>query len=832
MASRRRRRTFFLFFWAVVALFIFLGSLAVLYVAVVSKDLPSPSQLNTKQVALSTKIFDRTGEVLLYEIHGEEKRTAISFEEIPEQLKQATLAAENAGFYNDPAIDVRGIIRAFITNLRAGRIVQGGSTITQQLAKNLFLTPERTIPRKVKELILALQLESRYTKDEIFELYLNQIPYGSNAYGIEAASQTFFSKSAGELTLAESSLLAAMQNAPSYYSPWGNHVEELYDRQRYVLDRMGELGFLDSEEVESAKEEEIVFQRNPESLKAYHFSLAVRDYLVEKYGEELVMNGGLRVLTTLDFRLQEIAERVVLEGAERNTELYSGRNAALFAQDPKTGQILALVGSKDPFGEPGPEGCSPGLNCGFEPSFNVPFQGLRQPGSALKPFAYLTAFEKGYLPQTIVYDTPTEFASSNPECPSVVDFDNEHEECFHPQNFDEIFRGATSLAEGLSQSINVPSVKALYLAGFDDVLRTINDFGISTLKERGRYGLSLVLGGGEVLLAELVNAYGTLAEEGVRHEQTFILEVRDRSGKVLEGYRDRAERVIDPQYPRMINQILSDKELRSGLFHGSLGLTVFPGRDVALKTGTTNDFRDAWTVGYTPSLAAGVWAGNNDNVPMQKKGGSILAAVPMWNAFLQEAFEFYPSEGFTRPDALEGVRKPMIGGQSIYVPEKDKESYPQIHSILYYVDKKDPSGSFPEDPYQDPQFSLWEEGVFQWASSTIPDFSEYNKLIPEGAVEKQVIQADEAISITNISPLNGSFVKTPFLMKANVVSKENLSSLEMRFNGKLLTRIPLSGKTFSFQWFVFDALESQNVVQIHVVDEKGSAKKTNVILYN
>lgn len=821
-----------LFILTLVSFFILLGSLGVLYIAFLSRDLPTPSQLGSKQVALSTKIFDRTGKVVLYEIHGEENRTHIPFQEIPEAVKQATLAAEHASFYTDPAIDVRGIFRAFVENIRAGQVVQGGSTITQQLAKNMFLSPERTIPRKVKELVLALQLESKYAKDEIFELYLNQIPYGSNAYGIEAAAQTFFNKHASELTLPESALLAALQNAPSYYSPWGSHTEELYDRQRYVLDRMAELQFLTSEKAEAAKKAKIAFQRNPESLKASHFSLTVRDYLVGKYGEDLVTNGGLQVLTTLDFKLQEIAERVVAEGAARNSELYEGRNAALVAIDPKTGQILALVGSKDPFGDPEPAGCVPGATCKFEPSFNVALQGLRQPGSALKPFAYLTAFMRGYLPQSLVFDVPTEFAANRPECPAIPDFSNENERCFHPQNFDEMFRGPTTLQEGLAQSINVPSVKMLYLAGFDDVLKTISDFGISTLKERGRYGLSLVLGGGEVRLAELVGAYGTLAAEGVRHEQAFLLEVRDRSGKVLESYRDRATRVMEPQYPRMISQILSDKELRSGLFHGSLPLTVFPGRDVALKTGTTNDFRDAWALGYSPSLAVGVWAGNNDNTPMQKKGGSILAAVPMWSAFLQEALPLYPGEAFTRPDPLEPIRKPMIGGQSVYAPEKDGVSYPQLHSVLYYVNRSDPLGAFPEDPQQDPQFYLWETSVFRWASANIPGFASYNKPIPQGAEEKRAIQTEEDISIVDISPSNGSFVKTPFLFKAQIAAKENLKSLELEFNGKLLTRQPLSGKIFSFQWFVFDALQSQNVLQITAQDEKGKIKKVNVILYN
>ncbi len=811
----------------------FLAALGFLFFVFLSRNLPAPEQFDEKQVVESTKIFDRTGKVLLYEIHGEEKRTVIPFSEIPEEVKEATLAAENASFYTDPAFDWKGIARAFFKNVRAGKVVQGGSTITQQLAKNLFLTPERTISRKLKELILAVQLESRYTKEEIFELYLNQIPYGSNAYGIESAARTFFNKSANELTLSEAAILAAMQNATTYYSPWGSHVDELFGRQKYVLGRMAELGFITKEEAEKAAHKKAAFQRNPETLKASHFSLMVKEYLVQTYGEEMVMDGGLQVITTIDYRLQEIAERVVLENAEKNSEAYEGRNAALVAEDPKTGQILALVGSKDPFREPEPAGCTPGVNCKFEPSFNVPVQGLRQPGSTLKPFAYLTAFAKGFLPETIVFDAPTEFASGNPSCPALPDFSNTNPECFHPENFEGTFRGPVSLKVGLSESMNVPSVKVLHLAGFDDVLRTIRDFGITTLGERARYGLSLVLGGGEVRLAELVNAYATLAHEGVRHTQSTILEVKDRSGKVLERYRDSATRVTSPQYPRMITQILSDAELRSGLFHGSLGLTVFPGREVAMKTGTTNDFRDAWTMGYTPNLAVGVWAGNNDNTPMQKKGGSILAAVPMWSAFLREALPLFPAEGFTRPEPGLGTEKPMLGGIWSYTPVKNGVSYPQVHSVLYYVDKGDPLGASPLNPARDPQFANWEASVLQWARNNVPNFdSKYNKSIPEGAAAERTLGVEEDISITNIFPANGSFVKSPFLMRADIVSKENLQSLQFLFNGNLLVTLPLSGTSYAFQWYVFDSLTSQNTARFVVKDARGKEARKSVILYN
>jgi len=693
------------FFVKILGLFLllFLGIffLGLILISNIAEELPSPEQFANHQISQSTKIYDRTGKVLLYEIHGEEKRTVIPFEEIPDYVKQATIAAEDQGFYQHAAFDWRAMVRALLVNIIKGKIVQGGSTITQQLAKNAFLSPERTFTRKIKELILAYWIEQRYSKNEILNLYLNQISYGANAYGIEAASQTYFSKSARDLTLAEAATLAALPKSPSYYSPWGPHKDELEKRKNYIIEQMFKLGFIDEEERQRAQNTQPKFNdKNIGSIKAPHFSLMVSDYLINKYGEEMVEKGGLKVITTLDWSLQELAEKVVKEGAERNTQLYQGKNAALVAQDPKTGQILALVGSKDYFDTE---------NGG---NFNVAVQGLRQPGSALKPFVYLTAFKKGYSPETVVFDLPTEFSSYNNICPLTnINFNIENNLCFHPQNFNHQFVGPVNLRTALAQSINVPAVKILYLAGLNNVLKTLQDFGISTLNDPTRYGLSLVLGGGEVKLIELVDAYSVLAQEGVKHRQSFILEVDDSSGKILEKYLDQATLVIEPQYPRMINDILSDIEARSGLFQNSLSLTIFPDREVALKTGTTDDFRDAWAIGYTPSLVVGVWAGNNDNKPMQKQAGSILAAIPIWHDFMVKALETQPIEFFNKPEPVSQT-KFMLNGEYLS-PEG-------IHSILYYVDKNDPLGPQPTNPQDDPQFLNWELPVKLWQEQNKP----------------------------------------------------------------------------------------------------------------
>src|SRR3989344_133999 len=583
-----RKKTFALI-GAAAGLFIFFSlALAGIAAIMIVKTLPSADEISNRQVNQSTKIFDRAGEVLLYEIDGEEKRTVIPFSEIPDSVKEAAIAIEDQSFYEHPAFDWRGILRALIRDALHLERREGGSTITQQLAKNAFLSNEKTVARKIKELFLALKLEQQYSKDEILNLYLNQIPFGANAYGIEAAAKTYFNESAKDLSIAESALLAALPQAPTYYSPWGTHLDELLIRKNFILDQLERLVYIDAEQKKTAKAAKLKFAPQSTSIKAPHFVMAVQDYLIKKYGDDALRAEGFKITTTLDMKLQVAAEKAVAEGAKRNAELYKGRNAALFAEDPRTGQILAVVGSKDYF------------DIENEGNFNVAMRGLRQPGSAFKPFAYLTAFEKGYTPDTVVFDVPTEF-----------DTTGKPEKSYKLHNFDEQFRGPISLKEALAESINIPAVKTLYLAGIDETLETVRNFGINTLNERSRFGLSLVLGGGEVKLTELVGAYTVLAEEGIKHDEAVVLKIETSKGKVLEEYADKAETVVDSQYPRLINEILSDVSLRAPLFSASLGLTQVENYDVALKTGTTNNYVDAWTIGYTPDIVVGVWAGNN-----------------------------------------------------------------------------------------------------------------------------------------------------------------------------------------------------------------------------
>lgn len=772
----------------------------------ITSGLPPVEELQNRQVVESTKIYDRTGTVLLYDIHGEEKRTVIKSEEIPKFVKDATVSVEDASFFTNPAFDWRGILRAIAVNIIKGRALQGGSTITQQLAKKSFLTDERTIWRKLKELVLASRLEKKYTKDEILTLYLNQIPYGSNTYGIEAAAETFFNKKAGDLTLSESALLAALPNAPSYYSPWGSHTKELMARKNYILDRMHELGYIDSIDLATAKSAKIEFaEQSKTGIKAPHFVEYVQDYLNNKYGEGVVRTSGLKVTTTLDWDLQQAAETAVKDGVKRNTDLYGGMNGALVASDPKTGQILAMVGSADYFDSKN------------EGNFNVATQGLRQPGSTFKPFAYLTAFEKGFTPDTILWDVPTEFSPDDSKCPTIPNFSatETDDTCYHPQNNDGIFRGPVKMKEALSQSLNLPSVKTLYLAGVGDTISNAQKFGIATLSDRSRFGLSLVLGGGEVKLVELVNAYGVFATEGVKHDISAILKVEDKNGNVLEEYEDTGEQVVDPQYPRLINDILSDIDLRSLLFKNSLPLTQVPGYQIALKTGTTNDFVDAWTIGYSPDLVVGVWAGNNHREPLKSRAGSVLAAVPIWHAFAVDAFKKFAPDTFTKPDPIQSDN-PVLRGE---LPAGDR------HEVLYYLNRQN-----------DSQYKNWEAGLQEWLKTNSPDTTKFAVADSTPASPAPAASAPGAddTAITVSSPKNGDTFTDGFNINAQINSPAEIAKIEVYFNNGLLdSKIGDLGQSYSYTAAFSPALKNQqNLLTIKVADKNGKQTEKSLILFH
>jgi len=712
-----------------------------------AQDLPDPTKIDQRQITQSTKIYDRTGTVLLYDVHGEEKRTVVPLDQISKNLQNATIATEDANFYHHFGLDFKGIARAVWGVITGNRSAGGGSTITQQFIKKSMLTDTRSYSRKIKEAILSLELEAKYSKDEILGFYLNQIPYGSNAYGAEAAAQTFFGKAAKDLTLAESALLAALPQAPSYYSPFGSHPEDLKARQEYVLGRMKELGYISSEQAQDAKNEKLSFTKNTQSIKAPHFVMYIKEYLEQKYGENTVEKGGLKAYTTLDWDLQQAAQQIVEDGAKNNEKKYGAYNAALVAVDPKTGQILTMVGSKDYFADSLPKSCEAGKTCRFEPNVNVTIRD-RQPGSSFKPFAYALAFEKGFTPETTLFDLKTEFNSSCPPDASLEQVKGL--DCYHPQNYDGNFRGAVTMRQALAQSLNIPSVKTLYLAGIPQTIDLSQSMGITTLKDKARYGLALVLGGGEVKLLDETAAYGVFADDGLKNEKTAILRIEDGQGKILEEFQSKPTSVLEPQVARLISDVLSDNEARAPIF-GANSPLYLGNRPAAVKTGTTQEYRDAWTVGYTPSLVAGVWAGNNDNTPMSRAGAGMAAAAPLWNAFMKKAYELKTNnqlsapgafvlpkepEQFTKPEPTT-ANKPVLNGQifsaatvkidrisgklatDLTPPDLIEEvPFQQIHTILYYLDKNDPLGDPPQNPESDPQFSNWDAPIQDWARSS------------------------------------------------------------------------------------------------------------------
>jgi len=708
--------------------------------------LPIPD-LNTFEdriVVQSTKIYDRTGEVLLYDFHENIRRTIVPVEEMSRHLKNATVAIEDDTFYKHYGVRPLAFLRAVVVNILDLEFSQGGSTLTQQVVKNSILTPKKKISRKLKEWVLSIKLDGALTKNEILGLYLNETPYGGNVYGVEDASKLFFGKNAREVTLAEAAYLASLPQAPTYYSPYGNNREKLEERKNLVLERMANLNFISSEEHEAALSEHVEF--NPRAtlgIRAPHFVFFIQEYLEQKYGREMVQRGGLRVTTTLNAELQEKAEAIVSQFAETNAENYNAHNAGLVATDPKTGQIIVMVGSHDYFGESFPEGCSSGVNCAFDPQVNVTnIKPGRQPGSAFKPFVYATAFQKGFTPETVVFDLETQFHSGCDTEGKPLFSTVKEEECYTPINYDEVYRGPVTLRNALAQSINIPSIKVLYLSGLRDALNTAKKFGITSLTDINRYGLTLVLGGGEVSLLEMTSAYGVFANEGVKNPYTGILKIEDSSGDVLEEFSPKPERILEKNIALQISDILSDEEARIPAF-GERSYLYIPGHDVAAKTGTTNDYRDAWIIGYTPSISVGAWAGNNDNSAMEKRIAGFIIA-PLWNAFMKEALASAPQEPFKKPEDTpkEGL-KPILRGiwlgnesyfidrlsgklATVYTPEETKEEriVTNVHSILYWVNKKNPRGENPEKPEDDSQFMLWEIPVRKWVEE---------KQIEEGA---------------------------------------------------------------------------------------------------
>ncbi len=739
-------------FWKLIKFGFIFGVLCfillTIWIAALAKNLPDPEKLSDRQQAQTTKIYDRTGELILFEIFNEQKRTLVSLEDIPDYAVNATLAVEDKNFYNHKGVAYKSIARAAISNLLGKKSGQGGaSTLTQQLIKNAIIGDDHSYVRKIKEAILATQLEKKYTKAEILQLYFNEIPYGSTNYGIEAASQSYFAKTVGDLTIAEAATLAALPQAPTRYL---NNTTRLQDRRDYILDLMVMQEFISESEAETAKAVDVELKQSVDnSIRAPHFVMMVKEQLSNTLGEKLVETGGLKITTSLDLDLQEIAEEEVTKGVEHNREHNKAENAALVAMDVASGEIRAMVGSRDFF------------DSEYDGQFNVALA-PRQPGSSFKPLVYVSGIERGYTPDTILYDVDTKFA-------------NAIGEPYEPKNYNLKTLGPVTIRKALQGSLNIPAVKMIYLAGIANVLDNADEMGYSTLSDRSRFGLSLVLGGGEVTLLDHVAGFATFAREGTYIPPVSILKVEDDDGTVLfEHEAKRGKEVIDKNAVLQLSNILSDNNARAYAF-GLNSVTQLGERPVAAKTGTTNDYRDGWLMGYTPSLTAGVWAGNNDNTPMRRGSGGSTAAGPIWQNFMQRALSGTAIEQFTPPEKPK-TDKPVLIGQdpglqeveidtisgklaTDFTPEETKltKKFFAGHSILYHVNKADPQGKAPSNPASDPQFASWEQGILEWAGSTDAETDKVPLEISEPPTEYDDIHRPELTpSISIIEPTKGA----------------------------------------------------------------------------
>src|SRR3989338_4878252 len=629
-------------------LFGVIGFLLLLFGSVIffATQIPSAEELTSRDVVSATKIFDRDGE-LLYDIYEDQNRTHIKLNEVPEYVKQATIAIEDKDFYKHGGFSIVGITRAMLDTITSQSIAGGGSTLTQQLVKNALLTSDVSLIRKLKELILAIQVEKKYTKDQILEMYLNEIPYGGTAYGIEAAANLYFGKHASELNLSEASLLAGLPQRPSVYSPYGTHPELSKTRQKEVLRRMVEDGYITKDQEKAAEAVELTYRtrQNELGFKAPHFVLYVKQKLIEQFGDKLVEQGGLKVTTTLNFKLHEKAQEIVKREVEKLNSSKIGNGAAVVI-DPKTGEILSMVGSKDYFGDSKPDGCSEGATCVFEPNVNAALA-QRQPGSATKPITYAKALEEGYSANYTLMDVKTEFPGGDQ--PSYI-----------PVNYDGQFHGPTQVRYALGNSYNIPAVKMLALVGVKDVLEQGYRMGLTTWEPTeenvNSVGLSLTLGGREVRLLDMTSTFGVFANKGEALDPGSVLKGTDHKGKVLFEYKKPdGRKVLDEGIAYIISDILADNGARTAAF-GSNSFLNIGGKTVAVKTGTTDQKKDNWTVGYTPSFVVGVWVGNNDNTPLDPKIASgVTGASPVWAAIMKQILANKPNEPFERPSKVSQV---------------------------------------------------------------------------------------------------------------------------------------------------------------------------------
>lgn len=850
-------------FIGLVGLFIFIVFLTL---AIVIPTLPDIDDIQNLVAEQSSVILDREGEVL-YTIHGDENRKIVPLEEISPYAPKAIMSIEDDQFYTHMGIDVGAIFKALCSELGVCS-QRGGSTITQQFVKNAFLSPERTYTRKLKEIILALQIESKYEKDEIMEMYLNRIAYGSNIYGIEVAAQTFFGKPALELTVAESAVLAAIPKATTHYSPYGNYkyaqvnideeeilrkgieseqdlvdddpdnitkgllgktytfgeegdARDIYVKGRvdFVVSRMEELGYVTEEEGQAAIEEAgaIEFLPYREDIKAPHFVMYVKELLEQEYGKDQVEKGGLKITTTINGAMQDAADKAVEDHAERNATNYLATNAALVAMDPDNGQILAMVGSADFW------------NDEIDGKVNVSLRS-RLPGSSFKPIAYAAAFLQGYAPSTVVYDVRTKFGS-----------------WYEPENFDGKFRGPVTFRSALGGSLNIPAIKATYLAGIPNVLDLARKLGLGLDQGDDWYGLSLGLGAGEARLIDMVGAYSVFANGGYKSEPVAILKIEDRNGNIIEEYEEpkRKDLILDPQVAYLINDILSDREARPDEFWRNR-LTI-PGFTNGAKTGTSNKEKndvnypfDTWTIGYTRNLVGGVWAGNANGDQLSLLASGLDVAAPIWRQFMIDATKDMEKKSFDRPEGIKWVKVAKRSGNlpsehtpadetvtgifaSFNVPREYDSSYQLVE--IDKVSGKLATEYTPKEAIEEKAFfshhsiipdnANWENAVRAWAEENDEDEevpTEYDDVHTPDNVDSKPL-------ITITSPSSHSEVSPPSVgVWVDIDASEGVNKVEYYWDDELV--------------YTADNPPYKGVIEISSSTKKGSEHDIKAIVYD
>lgn len=719
-----------------IVFFGLIGFIVLLFLVFIyfSRDLPTPGKLSNPDLQDSTKILDKNG-VVLFSFYKDYNRQYVSFEKIPTLLKEATIASEDKDFYKNSGFSAVSWLRIARDLVFYHRLI-GGSTITQQLVKNVLLTPERTPTRKLKELILAVQVDKRYTKDQILEMYLNNVPYGGTAVGVEAASNLYFGKQVSELNLVESAFIAGVTQSPTYYSPFTNKAKAYIDRTTYVLNRMEEDSYISKSQKEAALKDlqNLKFVNTPSAIKAPHFVMDVREKLTKMFGEDIVEKGNLTIKTTLDYEIQKKAEVILREELDK-LKGYNVGNGSVVILDPKTGAVLAMVGSKNYF------------DTDNDGNYNAAVSAKRQPGSSLKPITYAVALEKGYTASTVLMDVKTDFLA-DPNYP-----------VYSPVNYDGKFYGPIQMRFALGNSLNIPAVKMLAKVGIKPVMQKAYDMGIEnwqpTTENLKNVGLSLVLGGRETTLLQITSAYSVFAAQGIKKEAFEVEEVKDSKGKTLYKHEDTSGiRVLSPEVSFIISHILLDNNARQMEF-GPSSYLVVPGKTVSVKTGTTDSKRDNWTIGYTPSYVAGVWVGNNNNEPMNPRLASgITGAAPIWNRLMREILKDKKDEQFNKPDNVIAVEiDALYGGLPIDGQPKRTEYFikgtePTTKSPIYKqvkisqhdnnklandeeikrndFDVKEFIVFSEDDPVSKDGKNRWQEAVNAWVNQTYKDDKKYN----------------------------------------------------------------------------------------------------------